>query len=149
MERGVEPIADVHHLWQPRLYSQRTVGGGMTAPIPNYAHKARFLQGHDGDSFWLAVDFGRLTSGVKLELPLYVRLYGIDTWELSQELGKAARDFTNNALSTAKSIIVQTIKPDGKALGEEKYGRFLASVWADDMSLADLLRANGFEKVVA
>jgi endonuclease YncB( thermonuclease family) len=121
----------------------------MTAPVPNYAHKARFIQGHDGDSFWLAVDFGRLSSGVKLELPLYVRLYGIDAWELSQPLGKAARDFTNKVLSEAKSIVEQTIKPDGKALGEEKYGRFLAIVWVDDTPLTDLLRANGFEKVVA
>jgi endonuclease YncB( thermonuclease family) len=121
----------------------------MFAPIPNYAHKARFIQGHDGDSFWLAVDFGRLTSGVKLEMPLYVRLYGIDTWELSQPLGKEARDFTNKTLSEAGSIVVQTIKPDGKALGEEKYGRFLAWVWADDILLSDMLRSNGFEKVKA
>ena len=121
----------------------------MTAPVPNYAHKARFIQGHDGDSFWLAVDFGRLSSGVKLELPLYVRLYGIDAWELSQPLGKDARDFTWITLSQAKSIVVQTIKPDGKALGEEKYGRFLAIVWVDDTPLVGLLRTNGFEKVVA
>lgn len=120
----------------------------MLAPVPNYAHKASFLQGYDGDSFWLTVDFGRLTSGVKLELPLYVRLYAIDTWELSQPLGKEARDFTNKVLSEATSIIVQTIKPDGKPLGQEKYGRFLAWVWVDDQLLSDLLRANGFEKVV-
>lgn len=119
----------------------------MTAPVPNYAHKAKFLQGHDGDSFWLSVDFGRLTSGVKLELPLYERLYGIDTWELSQKLGPEARDFTIKALAEAKSVIVQTIKPDGRMLGEEKYGRFLAMTWVDDLLLSDLLRVNGFEKI--
>lgn len=116
------------------------------APIPNYAHKARFLQGHDGDSFWLSVDFGRLTSGVRLELPLYVRLYAVDTWELWQPMGKEARDFTNKTLTEAELIIVQTIKPDGRSLGEEKYGRFLAWVWADDKLLSDLLKENGYEK---
>lgn len=118
----------------------------MPAPTPNYAHRATFLRGRDGDSFWLTVDFGQLTAGVKLELPMYVRLYGIDAWELSQPLGPAARDFTTQHLSTAYRITVQTIKPDGRLVGLEKYGRWLARVWVDDAELADLLRAGGYEK---
>ena len=120
----------------------------MVAPIPNYAHKATFVKAHDGDSFWLNVDFGQLTMGVKLELPMYIRLWGIDTWELSQPKGPEARDFTTLKLSTAQKITVQTIKPDGTQVGLEKYGRWLARVWADDDELQDLLRSNGFEKVI-
>lgn len=118
----------------------------MTAPTPNYAHRATFLKGHDGDSFYLAVDFGMNTHGVKLVLPLYLRLYGVDAWELSQPKGPDARDFTNAALSSAKVITVQTLKPDGSFVGLEKYGRWMARVWCDDQELADALRQGGYLK---
>jgi endonuclease YncB( thermonuclease family) len=118
----------------------------MASPQPNYAHKASFLRAYDGDSFWLEVDFGRLTSGVTLTLPLYLRLYGIDTWELNQPGGFAARDYTTKLLLSGEPIVVQTLKPDGKQLGQEKFGRFLARVWVGDDELAELLRAAGHEK---
>lgn len=118
----------------------------MSAPIPNYAHRATFIEGHDGDSFWLSVDLGVNTHGIRFVMPMYVRLYGIDTWELTQPKGVAARGFTIASLAGAQQITVQTIRPDGRQVGEEKYGRFLARVWADDAELADLLRAAGFEK---
>lgn len=121
----------------------------MPAPIPNYAHKATFIRGHDGDSFWLAVDFGMNTAGVRLVLPCYIRLYGIDTWELAQPRGIEARDAVNAWLSTAVTITVQTIRPDGRNVGEEKYGRWLARVFVGDDELSNLLRDNGFEKVKA
>lgn len=118
----------------------------MTPPVPNYCHNATFLAGHDGDSFWLSVDFGMNTHGVKLVLPLYCRLYGIDAWELSQPKGLDARDFTTEVLRTAGSIVCQTLKDDGRTVGEEKYGRWLVRVWADGQELAVLLRENSFEK---
>jgi endonuclease YncB( thermonuclease family) len=123
----------------------------MPPPIPNYAHKATFLEPHDGDSFWLTVDFGLNTHGVRLTLPLYIRLYGIDTWELGQTfggqpVGVMARDYTSQTLAVAKSIVAQTVKDDGKTVGEEKYGRWLARIWVDGLELATLLRANGHEK---
>jgi len=118
----------------------------MTAPVPNYAHWATFEGAHDGDTFTLRVDFGKFSSGVRLAIPLTIRLYGFDAWELGQPLGPAARDFTTATLAAAKRITVATIKPDGGPVGLEKYGRFLARVWVDDTELADLLRANGYEK---
>lgn len=118
----------------------------MSAPVPNYAHRATFIKGHDGDSFWLQVDFGMNTHGVRLTLPMYIRLWGIDAIELSSKGGADARDFTNAALSSAQVITVQTLKPDGSYVGDEKYGRWLARVWAGDTELADALRAAGYEK---
>jgi endonuclease YncB( thermonuclease family) len=125
-------------------------------PSPNYVHAASFLTGHDGDSFWLRVDFGMNTHGVRFELPLYCRLYGIDTYEIpggsksvndpGYTKGLLARDFTEAVLKSAARVVVQTVKPDGKMVGEEKYGRFLCRVWADDQELSDLLRAQGYEK---
>lgn len=118
------------------------------APTPNYAHLATFIKGHDGDSFWLAVDFGMNTHGVKLTLPMYLRLWGIDAYELFDPNGKGAdaRDLTNALLQSAKVITCQTLKPDGTYVGDEKYGRWLARVWVDDEELADALRAAGYEK---
>jgi endonuclease YncB( thermonuclease family) len=127
----------------------------MTVPTPNYAHKATFLKGHDGDSFWLSTDFGLNTAGVRMILPTYLRLYGIDTWEIppiaaspfdpGHLLGFQATEFTNSHLLRGP-IVVQTLKPTGVSVGEEKYGRWLARVWVGDDELSDLLRSNGFEK---
>lgn len=129
----------------------------MTAPVPNYAHKATFNQGHDGDSFYLNVDFGMNTHGVKLILPLYIRLFGIDTWEIppgkpspldpGYKKGHAAADFTTTVLFAAKKIVCQTIRNDGTPIGQEEYGRWLTRVWIDDQELSDVLRENGHEKV--
>lgn len=121
-------------------------------PVPNYAHNATFLKVHDGDSFWLSVDFGRLTSGVTLEIPLYFRLAGIDCWELNdpQGRGTAARDYARLVLADAERIVIQTYKPEsGRAQELEKYGRVLADVWVDGDLLADVLRAGGHEKIRA
>lgn len=125
-------------------------------PQPNYCHHASWLAPHDGDSFWLSVDFGKLTAGVRLTLPLYFRLYGIDTWEIPSaakspldpgyEKGYAARDFTAATLAGAKEILVQTIRPTATTASEEKYGRVLADVWADGRLLSELLRQAGHEK---
>lgn len=115
----------------------------MTPPLPNYAHTAKLLQEHDGDSFWLAVDFGRLSHGVNLILPLYIRLADIDCWELDQPKGIEARDYTSWILKSAGTITVQTFKD------LEKYGRVLCRVWADGDYLPDLLRAHGMEKTHA
>lgn len=126
----------------------------MSAPVPNYAHKATLIGVHDGDSFWLNVDFGMNTAGIKLVLPCYLRLVGIDTWEITgpehlhdpgREKGRHARAFTESALN-AGPIVVQTIKPSGAPVGEEKYGRWLARAFVGDDELSDLLRERGFEK---
>lgn len=121
----------------------------MAVPTPNYAHRATYIEGHDGDSFWLRVDFGMNTHGVRLELPLYVRLYEFDAVELHDPsgVGLAAAEFVDRLMASGAPIVVQTVKDDGKTVGEEKYGRWLARVWVGSKYLPDLLRENGFEKL--
>src|SRR2546423_6216365 len=99
----------------------------MAAPLPNYAHKANVIEVHDGDTFTLRVDFGRLTHGITLDPEFVVRLAGIDCWELSQPLGPEAREFAGGLLAS-RPITVQTVKPDLSNLGLEKYGRVLCNV---------------------
>lgn len=128
----------------------------LTAPIPNFAHAASYIATHDGDSFWLRVDRGQLTQGIKDDPTWYIRLFGIDTWEvggpkhpldLDRARGRAAKDFTALTLTATHRIIVQTIHPDLRPAELEKYGRILARVWVDGVLLEDLLRADGHEKV--
>lgn len=121
------------------------------APRPNYAHHATVLSVHDGDTITFRVDRGQITHGITDDPTWTVRLFGIDTWELSgahKEKGAAARAFTADVLSKAHTITVQTIHPDLRPPALEKYGRVLAAVWVDDDLLSDLLRAGGHEKQI-
>ena len=97
------------------------------------------------------VDRGRITHGISDTPEWTVRLYGIDTWEMTgpnKDKGAAARAFTADVLTRAHIITVQTIHPDLRAPELEKYGRVLAAVWVDDDLLSDLLRAGGHEKQI-
>ena len=71
----------------------------------------------DGDTLWLDVDCGfRVWSRQK------VRLRGIDTPELSTQVGQEARAFVASRLSENTSVAVTTTKPD-------KYDRYLADLF--------------------
>jgi endonuclease YncB( thermonuclease family) len=121
----------------------------MSAPSVTYAYHATYLANHDGDTVMFDVDRGQLTHGIWDRPRWTVRLYGIDTWEMTGKdhpKGVLARDFTQTVLLGARRITVQTIHPDLRPPELEKYGRILAHVFADDEDLADLLRAAGHEK---
>lgn len=95
---------------------------------------------HDGDTYLLEIDQGCGDSRT-----LWVRLHGLDTWELSQPLGPAAKTAAEQALAQAQVITIQTFKTSG---GEDvtSFIRYVADVWVDWTPLADILRAGGFEK---
>lgn len=125
----------------------------MTAPLPNYVHRARLahvdeLAGrsdpvHDGDTFYLRLDLGTY-AGTRIDPVIRVRLAGIDTYELREPLGPAARDFTRARLEQGP-VTAATEKPVVLFAGET-LGRVVARVWIGDSDLADLLRAAGYEK---
>jgi endonuclease YncB( thermonuclease family) len=123
----------------------------VPAPKPSYSYHATVLAVHDGDTITARVDRGQITHGILDDPTWTIRLYGIDTWEITgkdKAKGQAARDFTATVLRAAHKVTVQTIHPDLRPPELEKYGRLLCWVWADDELLADLLRANGHEKVI-
>lgn len=114
----------------------------MSAPRDTYVRRVREVKEvHDGDTYRLLLDQG---CGDAREL--WVRLHGLDTWELSQPLGPAARAAALQALAQATTITVQTFKTRG---GEDvtSFIRYVADVWCDDVLLADILRAGGYAKV--
>jgi len=119
------------------------------APAVTYAYFAKYVSNHDGDTIVFDVDRGRLTHGFWDRPQWTVRLYDIDTWEMTgkdKARGVMARDFTAMVLRGAQRITVQTIHPDLRPPELEKYGRVLARVFADNNDLAALLRAAGHEK---
>jgi endonuclease YncB( thermonuclease family) len=123
----------------------------MTTPRPNYAHHATVVSVHDGDTITFRVDRGQITHGITDDPTWTVRLFAIDTWELTgpdKLKGQAAKAFVLAALAGAHTITVQTIHPDLRPPELEKYGRVLAAVWVDDELLSDLLRAGGHEKQI-
>jgi len=123
----------------------------MSAPQVTYAYHATYVSNHDGDTIVLNVDRGQLTHGIWDRPQWTVRLYDVDTWEMTgkdKAKGVLARDFTSMVLRGAQRITVQTIHPDLRPPELEKYGRVLCRVFADDNDLADLLKAAGHEKEI-
>lgn len=130
----------------------------MTAPAPNYAHRARYVppgprERYDADSFRVELDLGTYVGGaIRETLVVAIRLEGVDAVELGDHrlardgraIGVVARDFTLGLL-LSRTVTVQTIKPDGAALGGS-FERTRARVWVGDDDLADLITAAGLSK---
>lgn len=90
---------------------------------------------HDGDTYRLLVD-----QGVGDARDLWVRLRGLDTWELSQPGGHEARDGVEAYLRSASNLVIQTFKTRG---GEDvtTFIRYVADVWVDGQHLALWIKA--------
>lgn len=78
-----------------------------------------------------------------------VRLRGIDTPELSEpkcerekELARAAKEFTVEQLRRAQTVSLVNIDPN-----EDRYGRWIATVLVDGVSLNDLIVVEGHGRV--
>jgi micrococcal nuclease len=105
-----------------------------TPPAHNWVYKATFLKNYDGDTIDVTADLGFDT-----HLDMRLRLLGIDTPELTSAdpnlrlKAQQARDFARQLL-TGQPLIIETVK-DAK----EKYGRYLARIWARGICLNDEL----------
>lgn len=89
-----------------------------------YLLAAGAVRVHDGDTF--------STSRGK------VRLYGVDTPELSEGRGKAARQRLAELLASGPITVVPRL--------EDVYGRTVADVYVGGRNVAHILREEGFDK---
>ena len=92
---------------------------------------------HDGDTIEVTIDLGCKVFKVER-----VRLAGINAPELygaNSEAGKAARDWLFMQLHMANVVTVTT----SKGAFYDKYGRYLATVYADDRNMNEALIAAG------
>jgi len=112
---------------------------------PLYQYKAECLRVVDGDTLDLRVDLGLNT-----DRRIRVRLAGIDTPETygvkrdSEEykLGKAATARMEE-LVLGKSVIITTEKDKAG-----KYGRYIVTVYVEDLNINDTLVKEGHAKEV-
>ena len=108
-----------------------------------YTYNAELIEVIDGDTVDLKVDLGFDTS-----IAIRVRLSGIDTPEIrttnlaEKERGLKAKDFVKEMfVKYENKCIIQTTKDK-----KEKYGRYLATVLFDGISLNLMLLENNHKK---
>ena len=124
-----------------------------------YLYSATVISVHDGDTLHLAVDLKRRTRAKDQDLGfgLYVRsgkfvtitrfrLYGIDAPELSTPEGVAAYQYFDHLLKRGTDnyvpLEVETIK-QADHQKQEKYGRYLANLWYEGVSLNQEMVTSG------
>ena len=125
------------------------------APLPErlaWVFPAYSLGVIDGDSFHAVLDLG---FGLSFRPEKGVRLNGIDVIERHEPRGAEARQFTETWLHqeerdpVSPSRLLYPLRLTIVARRLDKYGRFRADVVRvrDGASLAEALRAAGFEKL--
>lgn len=86
-----------------------------------------------------------LDLGFGITITITGRLDGINTPELrgsTRQRGLEARDWLRMKLDEAQTVLIDT-RPE-RAAQQGKYGRWLITVWADDVNCNDALISHGF-----
>jgi len=99
---------------------------------PAYAYEAEVESVVDGDTIWAVIDVG---FGTRVREKL--RLRGIDCPELGSPEGEAAKRFVAKCLPVGARILIKTTSSD------DKYGRYVADVFAGDLYLNNRLLEEG------
>lgn len=103
-----------------------------------YVYRAKVERVVDGDTLDVVIDLG-FCCFTKLR----VRLYGVNTPEVrgeSAEAGKAATSYVERWLTEhgEQGRFVMLRSHDGKPIGQEKYGRWLAEVIGADRAILNV-----------
>lgn len=102
----------------------------MTIP---YLYNAKVVSVTDGDTVVLDVDVG-----FHMTMRGAFRLYGINAPETSTSEGLASKAYLKDRLPVGTQIVVQTHKNS-----QEKYGRYLAKIFLNDVNLNEEMVAKG------
>ena len=97
---------------------------------PEYLYRAIIVNAVDGDTLDVDVDLG-----FRITMRQRIRLYGINTPERGEHGYLEAKEAV--ARHIGKQVTIRSHKP------EDKYGRWLATVYISDRSLADMMIADG------
>lgn len=103
----------------------------MLSPV--YIYRAALKRVIDGDTFVLRVDLG-----FEVHRDVTIRLRGLFAPESSDLGGPEATAKAYTVLSTAKVIIVQTLKTKA-GTDVMSFTRYVADIYCDGLSLADVL----------
>ena len=91
-----------------------------------FVYRATIIDVYDGDTCTARIDLG-----FRIYIEMKLRLYGIDTPEIrgeEREKGIIVRDLVRSRILN-KEVIIKTYKD-----GQEKYGRYLATIVYNDGS---------------
>lgn len=100
-----------------------------------YTYKAKVISVYDGDTITIIIDLG-----FKISQEMKIRLSEIDAPELrgtTRELGLIARDYLR------KLILNKDIKIITEKDTQGKYGRYLATIYLNDININKLLLNKG------
>lgn len=93
-----------------------------------FEYRAQLIRVHDGDTLWFDIDLGFYMHYAVAD----VRLAGLNAPELATDQGKAALAFVNQWFAQhGTKVTVRTVKVADHDK-QEKYGRWLAHVIAED-----------------
>lgn len=113
--------------------------------LKRFCYGAKIEKVIDGDTVDLIVDLG-----FNIHHKIRVRLYGVDTPEsrtvnkAEKEAGLKAKEFVKSWSETHSTVLIETVKDKN-----EKYGRVLAKIYADENKnecLNERLTSEGFAK---
>lgn len=100
-----------------------------------WEYQATIVSVHDADTLTVMADLGFYTYQQHT-----IRLAGVNAPELNTEEGRAARDHVRALLPPGTACVIRT-----KRYGDtEKYGRWLAGVYANGVDLATDLLERGY-----
>lgn len=94
-----------------------------------YTYQATVLRVIDGDTIDIDIDLG-----FAIRQKMKIRLHGINAPETSTPEGKVAKRWLAEKLPVGTSIVVKTVKDR-----QEKYGRYLGTVFLNDVNINALL----------
>ena len=113
--------------------------------LERFCYSAKLLSVIDGDTVDLSIDLG-----FNIHHRVRVRLYGVDTPEsrttdkVEKAAGLKSKEFVKSWFDANPKLVIQTMKDKN-----EKYGRILANVYADENKnecLNEKLVSEGFAK---
>jgi micrococcal nuclease len=104
-----------------------------------YEYSATLVRVIDGDTVQMDVDLG-----FNITIREHFRLEAINAPEVSTQDGRDAKKFLSERLSISQKLVIRTSKP----LRQEKYGRWLASIYEinSEKSINQILVDLGYAK---
>jgi endonuclease YncB( thermonuclease family) len=105
--------------------------------MSDYRYDAVVKAVHDGDTVTVDVDLGFDTWIHALK----VRLYGLNAPELNTPEGKKSQAYLATLIPVGISVVIETQKDK-----QEKYGRWLATIFLNDANVNGKLIADGYAK---
>lgn len=110
-----------------------------------YFYQAQIVRWVDGDTVELVVDKGFKDHFGNQEDPVTFRLLGVNAFERYKPGGKEATAFVNELAPVGDWVIIRTYKIND----EDNFGRYLATIYADEIEFQAVTLPSISEALIA